>query len=134
MSPGRIRYRIYRAHSLVVFSVGERFDLKEYLSVMDACLLDPEYTRNMDALWDFRDTVASSLQKDEIVQLAEYSSSYTNRRGESWRAALLVSNDLSYGLARMFEAYVNVAQNEVMVFRDPAAALKWLGHEGALDL
>ena len=43
--------------------------------------------------------------------------------------AVFATNDLQYGLARMFQLLASRSQVQVEVFRDRARALRWLGIE-----
>ncbi len=131
---GRINYQLYPEIGFALFRVGEAFDLEAYIEVVERCTADPLFDKAMDTLWDFRATSVTSMNSGDVVQLAHHSSEYTGRRGGYWKTAVLVAGDLNYGLARMFEAYVDSAPNDVMVFRDVESALKWLGREGKLTL
>lgn len=42
------------------------------------------------------------------------------------RISICTDNDLAYGLSRMFAVFASPAGYEVAVFRDPAAAERWL--------
>jgi len=71
-------------------------------------------------LWDLRDGVHFSHQ--QIQEIA--------RKGRLWpapaRVAYLASDDLAFGLSRMYEVYGEREQFETMVFRNKQEALEWL--------
>lgn len=52
--------------------------------------------------------------------------------GQGTRRAFVVSRDLHFGLLRVFEAHAEMSGQEVEVFRDPAAAERWLEAGSAL--
>jgi len=65
---------------------------------------------------DFR--VTSAVVR-EMVHLSPF--------GKGSRRALLVSNDVAFGLTRMYQILMEQSPDEVAIFRDFDVALKWLG-------
>jgi len=66
---------------------------------------------------------------DGIKQLAT-GAARTDSQTLSQRLAIVAPHDLAFGLARMYQAYREAspaATKQVVVFRDRAAALQWLG-------
>lgn len=73
-------------------------------------------------LWDFRDS-AVDFTAAELAEIA----SVSNRMG--WhpsKIAILVGNDLTFGLSRMYQVFRESEHTAVSVFRDESEALRWL--------
>ena len=77
------------------------------------------------ALWDFREVVASGVQTVDLRDVA--AGHLTNRPNlpES-RAAVVVSRDLEFGMARMIEVFMAESPVDMQIFRDLGAACTWL--------
>ena len=60
------------------------------------------------------------------MEVARYNEEIAPRRGDSWRVALVVSEEVAFGLSRMFMAFVESAPNDVKVFREMEDAESWL--------
>lgn len=77
---------------------------------------------NLARLWDFRKS-SFEFTAEELEEIASHASTADL---DPARVAMLVSQDLSYGVSRIYEAYRKSALTDVKVFRDEAAALEWL--------
>jgi hypothetical protein len=85
----------------------------------------------MTVLWDVRDATIVHLSTDDLQALARFSHELRSVRGGG-RAAILVSRDADFGVARMFQAYADAFPWETMVFRDLVETIEWLGASPAL--
>ncbi|UCG50517.1 MAG: hypothetical protein JSW58_09920 [Candidatus Latescibacterota bacterium] len=86
----------------------------------------PDAQPNMNALWDLRDADVSSFSSPAVERLAEFVSTQWGTGGKS-RAALVVLQDLAFGLSRMYEILLGGrTSSDVQVFRDYAEALEWV--------
>jgi hypothetical protein len=84
---------------------------------------DPSYWPGMPELVDCRG-LSTLFSADDLRALAARMERPASPR--PWRCAVLVSSDVVYGLARMYDAFVDAAPIEVRPFRDPAEATAWL--------
>jgi hypothetical protein len=78
-------------------------------------------------LWDFTDADLSQITQkgmEEIIAVAK-SKAHLRKNG---RTALVVSQDLSFGLSRMYETLSKIREHPIshFVFRDMDKALTWL--------
>jgi len=80
------------------------------------------------ALWDFREMVAGGVT---TLQLREMATRHMRDRPDlpETRAAIVVSRDLEFGLARMVEAFVSEGPVDMQAFRDFSEASAWLTEE-----
>lgn len=96
-----------------------------YRLFLDDLLSRPDFRTEMCSLHDYRGVAAAPTMTD-LKRAALATIAGAARRGPS-RAAILVDNDLNHGLARIYAAEVDSDAIERAVFREPAAALLWLG-------
>ena len=94
-------------------------------SELSDTLSDPDFDPTMPALWDIR-KATGNLTGTQIRDLAQ-------SVGTLWRdqrpphIALLVASGLQYGLARMYEQYIDLTRKmEMRVFKVEEEALIWL--------
>lgn len=87
----------------------------------------PRYRPGMPQLWDAVQADLSRLTRADfrsIARAAKDSGSSTRRT----RVAVLVVREVDFGVARMFEMTEGSdLLPAIQVFRDPAAAMDWLG-------
>ncbi|HET7535685.1 MAG TPA: hypothetical protein VFJ90_04475 [Candidatus Didemnitutus sp.] len=84
---------------------------------------DPSFAPSFNQLLDLRQLEGHNATTADLMALAE-----RNVFGAGSRRAIVVSQDVHYGLARMFEM-MRQGEEEIMVFRDIAEARQWLGLE-----
>jgi hypothetical protein len=102
---------------------------EELLGALESVYGRSDYRPGACALWDLRGATLHKFDKAQIRRVADYVAS--NRGAPKGTcAALVVSRDLDYGLARMYEQML-VASTDVrtMVFRDIEEARAWLRGE-----
>ena len=83
---------------------------------------DPSLTKNI--LGDLRNASLTLLTAPQVTNLADLSSSYSEQRGGG-QTAIVVSNDLNFGIAKEFEAQVIYLPSKFKLFRDIDEAYKW---------
>ena len=82
-------------------------------------------------LWDLHEATFP-FTADEVVQFANFAKAGSTLRAPA-RAAIIVSCDFEFGLARMFQAHREEWGIQVRVFRDHLRATDWLrGDESPL--
>ena len=73
-------------------------------------------------LWDFQDS-SFTFSQNEVLELASYASAADKQPA---KVAMLVNEDLSFGVSRVYEVFRNTDLTETNVFRDKAEAVAWL--------
>ena len=76
------------------------------------------------SLWDLRELDFPSLDRRFTERMVEVRADEPRRRGA--RIALLVADDLGFGMMRMYVLLSDPLGQEMAVFRDEAAAERWL--------
>jgi hypothetical protein len=105
-------------------TVTGEITLDDVRADIERLVTQPVYPPGIPGLIDMRNAT-SQLRADEIQRLAYMVKSHGDVVGRT-RRALLVSNDLLYGMYRMFAAYVADGPTEYRVFRDEDEARRWI--------
>jgi len=117
-----VGYIIDTARSLVLSRAWGVLQHSELLRHARALGTDPLFRPGLNQTVDFRDVTeiqVTSATVREMVHLSPF--------GKGSRRALLVNNDVVFGLTRMYQILMEQAPDEVAIFRDEDVALKWLG-------
>jgi hypothetical protein len=80
----------------------------------------------MSSLWDMSEAEIT-LSEEEIKALSALVGANWGKSG-AVKSAIVVSEDLAYGLARMYQAHLSgSAPSPVLITRDLQEARRWLG-------
>lgn len=99
----------------------------EFLESYRALLDDPEYDLGLSRLVDLRDADSSARSSEALRSIATHLKRRYKGSDLAPRTAVVAPRDLSFGLARMYQAFSEVVPGDVVVFRSVDAALAWLG-------
>jgi hypothetical protein len=88
---------------------------------------DPDYDLGYSRLVDLRRTDSSARSGEALRSIAAYVQRQYKDRDVAPKTAVVAPRDVSFGLARMYQAYSDLVPGEVVVFRAADAALAWLG-------
>jgi hypothetical protein len=99
--------------------------LEEIESEFAARLLNPAFRPGLGVLWDLRGASLTGLTTRQIETLVEFNHERKDARGGG-RAAIVVSQNLDYGIARVFQVYAEDLPWETMVFQDLEEATTWV--------
>jgi hypothetical protein len=83
----------------------------------------PPPTKNI--LWDLRSASVNEIGYEEAQELAFFATSSDHRK-EIGRTAIVASEDVVFGVSRMFGAFINDNAVTFEVFRDFDEAYKWV--------
>jgi hypothetical protein len=103
------------------------WSVEEMQGAIGAVASDPDFDPAMGVVVDFT-RVTTVPASAEIEQYMAYLGGQSERRNV--KRAILVANDLQYGMARMAAAYGEHYSLRVQVYRDLDEALAWLCDEG----
>lgn len=78
-------------------------------------------------LWDFTSGTVGNISSEEVRLIADRGGQISNKIAGG-KGAIFVPKDLDYGMARVFKVFCEEGNFpvEIEVFRDGAAARKWL--------
>jgi hypothetical protein len=121
-----IRYQIDLRRGLLRTTVTGVLNSREIEGYFDRLFDDVDFNPAIPGLVDLRQVTGAPV----IEELRKIASVVRERRGARApaRRALLVPNDLLFGMMRMFEVYSDGGPFEYATFRDEAEALRWLEH------
>jgi hypothetical protein len=99
---------------------------QEFLSSYRAFYEDPRFEKSAKVLVDLRRTDSSVRSSEALRSLAEFMGRQPAVSAARPRVAVIASEDLSFGLARMYQVFSDTVSWDFAVFRAPDAALAWL--------
>ncbi|NLX25887.1 MAG: hypothetical protein GXY61_08015 [Lentisphaerae bacterium] len=102
-------------------------DDKEALAENEKLGSDPLITPELSYFVDLREAKSEMRTTAMLHRLAEQAKQWRGDSSSGSRVAILVARDISFGLARMFEVYTDVDENNFRVFREIHEAADWLG-------
>jgi hypothetical protein len=94
----------------------------EILAHVRALSIDPRFVPNFHQLANLRDVEDVEVTASTIRELARL-----NPYGEGSRRAVVVTSDLLFGMARMYQILRDEPADELEIFRKLDDALRWLG-------
>ncbi len=112
--------------ALLRLDLEGEYEPKDIIRQFLAGLGDPGCPEKVALLVDA--TRSTSLEKrapEEIGRVAEFLGAYVERIGG--RCAVVASSDVHFGMSRMGSVFSAGVGVDAQVFRDPDAALAWLG-------
>jgi uncharacterized protein with PIN domain len=106
--------------------VDGTISFKELADALTNLYQDPDFDKSLNALCDLRGADISSFTADHVRQIADLAAKEWGRN-EQFKTALVVSEDFSYGMARMYELLLDSRMSsQIKIFRDMTAAREWL--------
>lgn len=112
---------------MVIFSHVGVVTNDEFLSFYKALYEDNRFDKSFNALVDLRQAESVVRSAGALNIFAEFvQQQYVNTTARP-KVAVVAPKDVSFGLARMYEAFSDTVHWEFVVFRAADAALAWLG-------
>jgi hypothetical protein len=115
-------YKIDKERRLVLSSGSGALTIEDILGHQERLLNDPDFDSSFSQLSDFTQFTRIEVTGDQVRLAAK-----KNIFSPHSRRAMVVKNDLQYGLARMFELHRDSAgEMGIRVFRNLDEALNWV--------
>ena len=115
----------YHSEILLIEAIGGDYSPEDLPRTFVAALGDPAATMPVALLLDVtRSTVLATRRPDQIRYVAEFLKPYAERIGR--RCAVVASEDVHFGLARMGSVFAEGVGVEAQVFRTMDEAVEWL--------
>jgi len=115
-------YTIDLARSLVLSRGWGVLTDRELLAHVRALTADPRFARHFRQLADLRDVTEVQFTASTIREMVRL-----NPFGAGARRALVVTSDVVFGMARMYQILRDESPDELRIFRKVDDALQWLG-------
>ena len=114
-------YTIDLAQSLVLSRGWGLVTDRELLAHVHALTADPRFARSFRQLVDLRDVTDVQVTASTIREMVKL-----NPFGAGARRAVVVTNDVVFGMARMYQILTDESPDELRIFRKVDDALQWL--------
>jgi hypothetical protein len=115
-------YKIDLERSLVLSRGWGVLTDRELLAHVRALIADPRFARNFCQLGDLRDVTDVQITAATIREMVRLNPFWAGAR-----RALVVTSDVVYGMARMYQILRDESPDELEIFRKMDGALQWLG-------
>ena len=122
-----IRFRTMPDHNLAILEHIGRTPDDEFLAFYKEFFDSDNYASSMNLLVDLRKADSSPRSKEVLRDFAGFVSGRLAGIVTHPKVAVVASQDLSFGLARMYEVFADSVPWDFVVFRAIDAALAWLG-------
>jgi hypothetical protein len=114
-------YEITEIQDILVVSIKGKPSVDDIKHILDQIRNESGYSHSA-RLWDFQES-SFNFSQNEILDIASYASAVDSRPS---KVALLVKEDLSFGVSRIYEVFRHTDLTKTSVFRDKTEALAWL--------
>ncbi len=114
-------YEIAEMEDVQVVSIKGKPSVDDIKHILDEIQNESGYSHSA-RLWDFQES-SFNFSQSEVLDIASYASAGDNR---SAKVAMLVKEDLSFGVSRVYEVFRHTDLTEIKVFKDKIEALAWL--------
>ena len=124
-----MEYEIHQRNGFVEVVTHGDGDVEVFQEILNEVLRHPDWRPGTPVLIDHSDLNAGPLTVDGMKSLADMIHDARVELGSS-RMAILVSEDLEYGLGRMWQVYIEGKWNGASeIFRSREDAVGWLMHD-----
>ncbi|HXJ06488.1 MAG TPA: hypothetical protein VNH65_15395 [Candidatus Acidoferrum sp.] len=115
-------YKVDKERKIILTTGTGVFNRGEALAHQARLLSDPDFDPNYSQLIDFMQITHFDLNAEDVRQMA-----HRNVFSPDSRRAILVPNELAYGIGRMFEILRESAgERGIRIFRKLEEALDWV--------
>ena len=122
-----LHYRIDQKREIVFITADGIITDADLLTHLDDIENDSDFHPSFNRLNDYRAVESLDVTGAGVRALA----SRVDASEASCRRAIVVSTELAYGMARMFQILTDDKPATIEVFKDMAEARKWLGLDSA---
>lgn len=125
-------YSIHPERNLIRQTLWGRITVDELRDIITSLRKEPHYRAQMDVLADLRNAEID-ISYD---QMTDYTRFLAGSNSTAGRQAIVVSRQLEFGLARMYEQLTEntVLRTDLRVFMDMEEAELWIGNGRARNL
>ena len=111
--------------NLMEFTVSGRLDMSLIVEQANLAIERPDFVPGMNSLWDLTGAEIKHLFGDDIKTAAKIPRKDASERGQA-RVAILVADELGYGMSRIFHAVAGLEHISYEIFKDEQEARRWL--------
>ena len=101
-------------------------DVSGIAGTLDAIVSDVNWNPGMNLVVDYSDSSTIDLNSEKVSAISHLVKAQKERLG-SGKMAIVMTSDLDYGYARMFQLLTeDYIDKEINVYRDSESAIKWI--------
>ncbi len=93
---------------------------------LEDSLNDPGYIHGAPVIWDMRQADMSGLFTRDFMQAGGHIKRLTKRRGTGYKMAIVIKEDIQFGLTRMFISLAATLPIKFKIFRSMREAEDWI--------
>ncbi len=112
--------------NLIIHHFSEVVNLESILKTIENTVSHPKYQPGMNAIWVCDDGTKVDMSSEETRKVSEYARKAFDKSGISYKLALVASDDLAYGMNRVYEGWSNDRPITINTFRKLELALNWM--------
>ena len=118
-------YKIDTHHNIVLFKATGAFTSEILLECLNVVTADPKFKTNFNHLVDLQDLSSFPADSSDMQKRTSLDREMEEMIGEG-KIALVSSNELVYGMTRMYEIMMDDALPTVCTFKQMDDAIDWL--------
>ena len=120
-----ISYRIDLERQFVMTQASGVLSGREILEHKARLINDPAYDPSMPQLSDLLGIERVEITADDIKAMAQFDAAHVDRR-PTHRLAVAATNEVAFGMTRMYQARADGNRSDIRAFRTVEEALFWL--------
>ena len=108
--------------------VTGQVEAKDFIEELGKVYSSEDMPVHANLVWDLSGADVSKVTRDQVRQLATFVKSAWKEKTDL-KAAFIVSSDLTFGMARMYEQLLNLFdENNIRIFKSHEDAWDWLAN------
>lgn len=107
-----------------VLRIEGPFTVEAYGAALARSAQTPGFRPDSHTVWDLRQADLADVQAEDLRQAVATHARH-RARSEGARSAIVVTREVDYGVARMFQAFADDLPQEFRLFRNMDTALGW---------
>lgn len=121
-----IRNEIDTEKNLIIRTVSGTLTSAEVLNAFNDSLGDKSFVKDMHVIWDISNAEMHQITVDAMNTVVEHIKTHLNNRGSKYKIAIIATEDLNFGISRMFATYGGDLPLPIGIYRDINEAYRWL--------
>lgn len=124
-----VNTEIDEKRNLLIHHFSGSVSLQTLMKTIENTLTNPKYRVGMNAIWVCDDGTKVNLSSEDTQKVSEYARKVFDKKGMSYKLALVASDDLPYGMTRVYEGWSNDRPITINIFRQLDEAFAWIEEE-----
>ncbi len=115
--------------NVVVMKISGSISVAELVAEYDTIFNHPDFQTNMHAIWDLSGLNLTQIPLGDVRQLPGELRKYMDRRGDHYKAAIVVGSGVDYQLLRLYVTILRLigTNMKLRLHRSLEDAYQWIG-------